>query len=396
MLARCPACHTVFRVRTEQLRAHRGQVRCGSCLLPFNALDHLIEEPSPPAAPETPELPPDRSDRFFVLDDKAEDALSHQLDFELPDTLLPQRAPVRDVAEPRQEPGERPPPPPMYPLAGEEDEGAATPSAAQRYPEPAAPVADEEQSEPAHRSKDDDTDAPAPGDQDAPWPQPEDRRASDSEEEPAPETLLPDLTPPDGTDTRIPSQPDVKRDFDAAESAPASTAPDDEFAAYAPPAPRSARRNLVGLGIGLLSGVLAAQSLFLFRADIAREWPLLRPALVKACAALSCTIALPRIASQISVESSDLQSEPGRAGRFVLNAMIRNRAPHPLAYPHLELTLTDARDRPLVRRVLAPQDWFPGADLEQGFAAGRDIAVTLPFVADGLGATGYRIYAFYP
>ncbi|NMF90653.1 DUF3426 domain-containing protein, partial [Aromatoleum petrolei] len=169
----------------------------------------------------------------------------------------------------------------------------------------------------------------------------------------------------------------------------------DELADYAPPTP-PARRGLTGLAIGLLIGMLAAQFLYLFRADIAREWPSVRPALVKACHALGCTVELPRIAGLISVESSDLQSEPGKAARFVLNATIRNRAPHPLAWPHLELTLTDARDRPLVRRTLAPQEWFPGADLAQGFAAGRDIAVTLPFAADGLGATGYRIYAFYP
>lgn len=350
MLARCPACHTVFRVRPEQLRAHRGQVRCGSCLLPFNALDHLIEEPPPPAAPEAPELPPDRSDRFFVLEDKAAGALSDQLHFELPDTLLPQRVPVRDAPEPRQEPEERTPPPPMPPLAAGEDEGrgATTPAAAPQQPEP------------------------------------------------APETLLPDLASQDRTDTGIPLPSEGNGDLHAEAPLPAPADIDDEFAAYAPPTPRPAHRGLFGLGIGLLSGVLAAQSIFLFRADIAREWPLLRPPLLKVCAVLNCTIELPRIASLISVESSDLQSEPGKAGRFILNAMIRNRAPHPLAYPHLELTLTDARDRPLVRRVLAPHDWFPGADLEQGFAAGRDIAVTLPFAADGLGATGYRIYAFYP
>ncbi|WP_174718495.1 DUF3426 domain-containing protein [Azoarcus sp. DN11] len=216
--------------------------------------------------------------------------------------------------------------------------------------------------------------------------------AAPQQPEPAPETLLPDLASPDRTDTGIP--PPSEGNGEAPLPAPADI--DDEFAAYAPPTPRPAHRGLFGLGIGLLSGVLAAQSIFLFRADIAREWPLLRPPLLKVCAVLNCTIELPRIASLISVESSDLQSEPGKAGRFILNAMIRNRAPHPLAYPHLELTLTDARDRPLVRRVLAPHDWFPGADLEQGFAAGRDIAVTLPFAADGLGATGYRIYAFYP
>ncbi|WP_248281462.1 MJ0042-type zinc finger domain-containing protein, partial [Aromatoleum petrolei] len=111
MLARCPACHTVFRVRSEQLRAHHGQVRCGSCLVPFDALDNLIEETVPPASSRSPEPAPDRSDRFFVLEDKAADTLSDQLDFELPDALVPQRATLRDSNERRQEPEEHTPAP---------------------------------------------------------------------------------------------------------------------------------------------------------------------------------------------------------------------------------------------------------------------------------------------
>ena len=63
MLTRCPACQTVFRLRPEQLHARRGEVRCGHCFHPFNAIEHALEPPAnePPAAP-----PPD----FFILEDK--------------------------------------------------------------------------------------------------------------------------------------------------------------------------------------------------------------------------------------------------------------------------------------------------------------------------------------
>ena len=63
MLTRCPACQTVFRLRPEQLHARRGEVRCGHCFHPFNAIEHTLEPPAnePPAAP-----PPD----FFILEDK--------------------------------------------------------------------------------------------------------------------------------------------------------------------------------------------------------------------------------------------------------------------------------------------------------------------------------------
>ncbi|MCC4117929.1 zinc-ribbon domain-containing protein [Aromatoleum toluclasticum] len=406
MLARCPACHTVFRVRSEQLRTHHGQVRCGSCLVPFDALKNLIEEPLPPEAPRTPETAPDRSDRFFVLEDKAADAFSDQLDFELPDALVPQRAAQREAEDARQEPAEHPPPPPLPPdSAKDERRAAAVPSAPAENLNPVIDAprtpggTDGSLREPAHPGEEKiDTAARRKGVRS--WRDIDHREEPEPAEEAAPDTLMPSFASPDRIEPGIPTLPDPEEDFPADESRPAPAEPptdtEDDFADYAPPARAPARRALTGLAIGLLGGMLAVQLLYLFRADFAREWPSLRPVLVKACHALGCTVELPHIASLISVESSDLQSEPGKAAHFVLNAAIRNRAPHPLAWPHLELTLTDARDRPLVRRVLTPQEWFPGADLEQGFAAGRDIAVTLPFAADGLGATGYRIYAFYP
>lgn len=401
MLARCPACRTVFRVRSEQLRAHHGQVRCGNCLVPFDALSNLIEDTEPPAPLKAPEPPPDRADRFFVLEDKAADAFSDELDFELPEALVPQRATQRDGSLVRQEPEVRTPESPMFSLdpVADEPDATSTRSTTEQNPEPGTGERHTPVATPEHPGAED----AAPGASsvdDRSWRVSEEPGASEPAEGFAPDTLTRGASPRERKEPGLVTPPRTEEPSPPPEPAPGSAETpadaDDEFADYAPPAPPPVRRGLTGLAIGLLSGMLAAQLLYLFRADVAREWPSLRPALVNACDALGCTVELPRIAGLISVESSDLQSEPGKAARFVLNATIRNRAPHPLAWPHLELTLTDARDRPLVRRALAPQEWFPGADLEQGFAAGRDIAVTLPFAADGLGATGYRIYAFYP
>ena len=43
MLSRCPACATVFRVDTVQLRAREGRVRCGRCHAVFDALDAMVD-----------------------------------------------------------------------------------------------------------------------------------------------------------------------------------------------------------------------------------------------------------------------------------------------------------------------------------------------------------------
>jgi predicted Zn finger-like uncharacterized protein len=156
------------------------------------------------------------------------------------------------------------------------------------------------------------------------------------------------------------------------------------------------QHTLAGLGAGLLAGVLAVQAVYLFRIDIAREMPRLRPALEAACAAFACEVPLPREAAAISIESSDLQAEPGRHGQYVLHASLRNRAGYPLAWPHLELTLTDAADRPVARRAMPPQEWVPAGQRDGGFAGHSGLAVRLPFETRELAPTGYRLYVFYP
>lgn len=411
MFARCPACHTVFRVRPEQLRAHLGQVRCGNCLNAFNALEHLQEESPPgraassPIAQASPTMPPpppttnadapDRLDNFFVLEDKPEDSFSEQLDFEIPDALVTSRGPAGQATDTRTEPDTT-----EAWLFTSETSAADTPApdttatpfvdAVERWSRSSTNVRQDAESFDASRSRQQ-TDAtsleePAtelPPEPESPFqPQPDLASAQESRAH-APVSL-----PAGDIEDRDEAEPGTQQIAEPDLSHLDET--------YGPPTAPPTRRWLSGLGIGVLAGTLAAQSIYLFRAEIARDWPALRPALVAACQALNCTVTLPRIAGAISVEASDLQAEPGTPGHFVLNATIRNRAPHPQAYPHLELTLTDARDRPLARRVLAPQDWTPGADIEGGFDAGRDIVVTLPFEATGLDAAGYRIYIFYP
>lgn len=42
MQTTCPSCHTVFRVKPEQLEVHAGKVRCGKCAYVFNAFETLV------------------------------------------------------------------------------------------------------------------------------------------------------------------------------------------------------------------------------------------------------------------------------------------------------------------------------------------------------------------
>lgn len=57
MITHCPHCDAWFRVRAEQLRQARGQVRCGACEEPFDALAELRDEPPPPPPEPFPAAP---------------------------------------------------------------------------------------------------------------------------------------------------------------------------------------------------------------------------------------------------------------------------------------------------------------------------------------------------
>jgi len=145
---------------------------------------------------------------------------------------------------------------------------------------------------------------------------------------------------------------------------------------------------------------LAAQIVYRYRAEIAAYLPAARAPLVAACRALRCEVPLPRRPELMSIDSSDLQADPRRESVIVLNAVLRNRASFAQEYPALELTLTDAADRPVLRRVLAPSDYLEGARVAQltaqGVAPGADAALRVHLEVGRLRAIGYRLYLFYP
>ncbi|QID17011.1 DUF3426 domain-containing protein [Nitrogeniibacter mangrovi] len=146
----------------------------------------------------------------------------------------------------------------------------------------------------------------------------------------------------------------------------------------------------------MLIAVLIAQVGLFYRKELAAAHPALRPVFDTLCANLGCSMALPRDAKLISIEASDLNRPPGRDGVFVLSVTLSNRAEQAQAFPHLELTLTDAQDRAVVRRVFAPAEWLGGEPDADGFAPGATRSAEIEFTAEGVNAAGYRVYAFYP
>jgi len=185
-----------------------------------------------------------------------------------------------------------------------------------------------------------------------------------------------------------------RRGADPTHAAAAEVLPD--FLADEPPP----RRWLWGLAALFAAIGIAAQAAYHFRAEIAAGAPQTRDTLRALCRPLGCEVPLPRRAELMSIDSSELQADSRREGVIVLNAVIRTRARFPQDYPALELTLTDEGDRPVLRRVLAPDDYLErgkSADLvRHGIAGGTEAALRVHLDTSRTRATGYRLYLFYP
>lgn len=146
--------------------------------------------------------------------------------------------------------------------------------------------------------------------------------------------------------------------------------------------------------------LLLLQIIIQFRVELSVLWPQVKPALKAFCEPLECDFPLPRKGDLISIESSDLNPDLTNNERLILAATLKNRAPFVQAYPHLELTLTDTADRPILRKVLPPAEYLPkGTDISSGFLVNGEVAVNLAMIHDNSAnavAAGYRLYLFYP
>ena len=211
----------------------------------------------------------------------------------------------------------------------------------------------------------------------------------------------------------IPDTEDVRccarlSDIEAVEPAPAPAEASAEEAVDAEPPPsftrpkrRKARSFSVVFGGGsvLLALLAAVQLTVIFRGELMIHWPQSRPALAELCAVFRCTVNWPTQADQLAVIGTELQAIAG-TDALELTAVIRNRAGFKQALPAVEVTLMDARNRALARKVFTPADYLASAGeassrLQEGFAPGGDFTIRILFEARGLTPAGFLVYPFY-
>ena len=373
MQTRCPECQTSFRVTPEQLKARAGKVRCGQCQGVFNALDSLVDAPANAPAANEPGAAP--------------------AEFSKP---TPQHAPqpAHSLAEIHFLPVEEPAPTPQQAISSPDAQTndlpaiqeikAGTPTPPEATPDPSAPPLQDATpavSAPAHEptaelSTATTTQEATPVIIEAP----EDAaRLSPTEAQAlgkATGLILPRET------SEIPG---YSKWAEGVMTTPISL-----------PQEKPTRWPFVLATLTLLIA-LSGQLAYHFRGEIAALMPALRPLITGFSKAIGSDVPLPRHVAQISIETSDLQTDAGRGNLLVLNATVRNRAAYPQAFPALELALTDTRDAALVRKVFLPEEYLPGGlPSNAQFPAGSDVAVRLWLEARDVEAAGYRLYVFYP
>lgn len=438
LATRCPACHSVFRVVADQLKLRGGLVRCGQCHTVFDAINALTylddtqlrralgAAPAPAPAPSAPApvataqdaadaAPPDRRSPDFLIEPEpapatteaqAGDAspaphgaasplperaaaamreLAAALDLVpalslSPSSPLPTHTRIEATASTAAALGQEAP---------AENEAATTD--AKFEPEDSAASGSAEIAEPPSSP----TMATAAEFQPV--------AASEAQESASATLAVDPNTAPDsepkveaelGPDsTVLPSAPPPPAQ-EAAQAAVPATLAEPEFLRRAAQQEKERSRSRWWAAASLAAAlVLAVQLLIAFRAEILMRWPQAQPLLVELCEQAGCTVDWPAQPDQIAVLAGDLQALPGSAA-LELNVTLRNRAPYPQALPALEITLTDARNQALARRVVLPADYLPAGRADR-LAPGEDLAARLFFEVKGPAPTGFLVYPFH-
>ena len=336
VFTRCPGCGTVFRVSPAQLALREGQVRCGHCRAVFDANDQRVTLGAP-----------------------------HVDEFEPPDELAAGRPTVTlrnaDALQPVVTP-------PSVPATAEPQADAGGEASVQVEADSVR------QSAPPVKA-DEPEDAPSPPERDGALERP---ASADAE-------------------TTTPDAPAVAEPKETA-----ATVEDVGLRAarfeWKPRKPlRERPRTLYGYALAALVIALGVQAVVEYRDALAAHAPFTRPILEGACTLFGCTIGPLRDAAAISIDASDLQADPAHRGLLKLSATIRNRAAYPIAWPYLELTLTDASDSVVARRAFAPGEYVGiGRDAARGIPGNGENVITLFLDASETSQAGYRLYLFYP
>ena len=155
--------------------------------------------------------------------------------------------------------------------------------------------------------------------------------------------------------------------------------------------------------LGLLGLVL--QTVYLFKDPLATYHPYLKPLLLEACQIVGCQIRPLQKTDAVVIDFSSVDAmSPDHAQeisaisaqpkQWALQINLRNSDSVPVATPWIELTLTDAQDAAVLRKVLNPVDFGAPAVLPPGEIIEQQLLLSLK--KEEAAFVGYRLLTFYP
>lgn len=148
----------------------------------------------------------------------------------------------------------------------------------------------------------------------------------------------------------------------------------------------------VAAAVGLTL-LLALQLAYAYRSELAAHYPLVRPAYTWVCGHVGCRVPLPQHADRVRIEASDVQViDAARPQVIKLTATLRSYASYDVAYPALDLVLTNTAEHAIARRIFAPDEYLRAPrDTQAGIAANAEITVALELDMGNLDAAGFRL-----
>jgi predicted Zn finger-like uncharacterized protein len=337
LITSCPACGTMFRVVPDQLKISEGWVRCGHCSEVFDASKHLSDE------------------SVLVEPELAQQATRP--------TELP-TSPAEMLTRPAEIEEEKEPEEPQRPTPAQR--GAT------------------ESSDPSDFYGEDSHVLLEPSPLDAPFVfRPKEVLALRDSQIPEP-----------GEESQM-----LPEDFG---SRPRRYRDDEDLddVSFVQQARREAYWNRPGMRMRLavtgvlLAALLVLQLVYEDRDRLAVSSPGMRPLLEGMCSVFGCSLGAPQQIESVVIETSGFNRL--REDTYRLSFTLRNAASVPVAAPAIELTITDALDQTIARRVLTPAEL--GAD-PAVIPATSDWSRTVGIALDSSGGArvaGYRLLAFYP
>lgn len=385
-VTRCPSCGTRFKVVADQLRISQGWVRCGRCQSVFDASEDLqpLADDAPQAAAESspvavPVAVAERDEAAIAEKPPESIAVSEEVVDEGKETDAD--AEVLDEA---------------HAVQGEASESG--------HQQDADKGADKDAGDEAGKGSDEHAESDLQAESEL------NDEAGDAEAVVTDKVSAEQDAADAGEMTSVGALlstdvDDVRREVEAEQSSVSeeSESESTDAALDEPGFVRQARRKAfwhsTGMRIALLLGSVlavagvAGQYAWHQRDALAAQYPQLTPMLQQVCQHAGCELSARREIADVVISGSGFK-QLADAQQYQWSLTLENRSDAPVATPVAELTLTDAQDKPLLRRVVDLRELGAPAQLQ----ARQEWSVNVPVQVQELSApvSGYRALVFYP